>query len=94
MNMLIRKFLLIPLCALSLLSISACSSKTKTETTVVAENPHASYRGEDPVSTTTTTTTEETSDGCGGVLSCTVDTVGSIIALPFKAVGALISGIF
>ncbi len=40
------------------------------------------------------TTTETESDGCSGVLSCTVDAVGHVIALPFKAVGALVNAIF
>lgn len=44
--------------------------------------------------TTTDTDTEDEDDGCGGILSCTVDVVGSIIAFPFRVVGGLIEIIF
>jgi hypothetical protein len=44
--------------------------------------------------TETRETVTESDDGCGGVLSCTVDVVGEIIALPFRAVGALFDAIF
>ena len=38
--------------------------------------------------------TTETLSESGGVLSSTVDVVGEVIALPFRAVGALFRGIF
>jgi hypothetical protein len=37
---------------------------------------------------------EEGRQGCGGILSCTVDGVGFLVALPFKLVGGLLSAIF
>lgn len=50
---------------------------------------------------TTTRETRETevsddrsSGGCSGVLSCTLDVVGNIIALPFRLVGGLIDFLF
>jgi hypothetical protein len=42
----------------------------------------------------TKTETTETGNESGGVLSSTVDVVGEVISLPFRAVGALIRGIF
>ena len=47
--------------------------------------------------TSTVTKTEEEGGGgpsCSGVLSCTVDGIGFVIALPFKIIGGLISIIF
>ena len=41
---------------------------------------------------TTTTTTDDTHET--GVLSGTVNVIGEVLALPFKAVGALLSAIF
>lgn len=76
--------------------VSGCSqSRTEKETTVTrTEDPV--YEGERTTQTTTTHTSETETENteCGGVLSCTVDVIGSIIALPFKAVGALIGAIF
>ena len=34
------------------------------------------------------------SDGCNGVLSCTVDFAGTVIAFPFKLIGAVVGAIF
>ena len=42
----------------------------------------------------TKTETTETRNESGGVLSSTVDVVGDVISLPFRAVGALVRGIF
>lgn len=73
---------------------SGCS-QTRSETTVTTTS-EPTYPAESTHRTveTTTTTTEDSDEGCGGVLSCTVDVIGSIIALPFKAVGALVGAIF
>lgn len=71
-------------------SLNACAdttTRTETETTV-------SHDGAIATETTRSTTTESDTDSCDGILSCTVDTLGSIIALPFKAVGALVDAIF
>ena len=40
------------------------------------------------------TTTTESTEQSGGVLSSTVDVVGEVVALPFRAVGALFRAIF
>jgi len=42
----------------------------------------------------TTVKTTETQDGSGGILSGTVNVIGEVIALPFRAVGGLIRVIF
>jgi len=45
-------------------------------------------------SETTTTTTDSSGSKSGGVLSSTVDVVGDVIALPFRAVGSLLGALF
>jgi hypothetical protein len=69
-----------------------CSrSSSKTETTTVSDSPSG------PVETSKTTTTESHSSsdgGCGGILSCTFDTLGTIIAFPFRVVGSVFEAIF
>lgn len=78
--------------ALNILAIVAltvgigCSSHSRTVTTETREYPSA-------VETRTETTTETQSDS-GGVLSSTVDVVGDVLSLPFRAVGGLLRGIF
>lgn len=85
-----KKMLLVALTiCLSLSAPVGCSQTSRTETRVQYDDTGAT-RSE----TTVTETEKESSDGCGGVLSCTVDTLGAIIALPFKAVGYLITAIF
>lgn len=39
-----------------------------------------------------TITKEKTKEECGGLLSCTADATGDIVAAPFKAAGALVQG--
>lgn len=68
---------------------AGCSTKTKTVTTETREHPTDAV-----VETKTETTTTETTDESGGVLSSTVDVVGEVLALPFRAVGGLLRGIF
>lgn len=34
------------------------------------------------------------SDGCGGTISCSAETVGDVIALPFRLVGDVVDFIF
>lgn len=86
--LLCRALLFICLGLVSLEQTACTSKRTTSETTVVdASGPRTVER-------TTTTETETDSDGCGGVLSCTIDAIGTVIALPFKAVGALIGAIF
>jgi hypothetical protein len=63
-----------------------CSTHSRTVTTESREYPPSVERR--------TETTTETRSESGGVLSSTVDVVGEVIALPFRAVGGLIRGIF
>jgi len=71
-----------------LLSVgSGCATQTRTVTTETRDAPSNSV-----VETKTETT--ETGSESGGVLSSTVDVVGEVLSLPFRAVGALIRGIF
>jgi hypothetical protein len=63
-----------------------CSTHSRTVTTETREYPPSAERR--------TETTTETRSESGGVLSSTVDVVGEVIALPFRAVGGLIRGIF
>jgi hypothetical protein len=41
-----------------------------------------------------TTVVKDVDPGCSGVLSCTVDFAGEVIAFPFKIVGGLFGAIF
>jgi hypothetical protein len=94
--------ILIVLLSIAVSPLVGCGRKTEVtkEITVVEEvrAAPASEQGTEPPRTVKTTTTSETtsekSGGCGGLLSCTVDVAGAIIALPFKIVGALIDVIF
>jgi len=65
---------------------AGCSSHSETVRTETREYPSA-------VETRTETTTTTESDS-GGVLSSTVDVVGEVISLPFRAVGGLFRAIF
>jgi len=68
---------------------AGCSTQTKTVTTETRERPTEAV-----VENKTETTTTETRGESGGVLSTTVDVVGEVLALPFRAVGGLLRGIF
>ncbi len=75
--------------SLILISLLACS-RTTSEKSVTVSGGGGDYSRTE-VETTKTT---DTSSDCGGVLSCTIDVLGEIIALPFRAVGALAKAIF
>ena len=66
---------------------SGCATQTRTVTSETRDAPS------NTVVETKTETTETRSES-GGVLSSTVDVVGEVLSLPFRAVGALIRGIF
>jgi len=68
---------------------AGCSTQTKTVTTETRERPTEAV-----VESKTETTTTETRGESGGVLSTAVDVVGVVLALPFRAVGGLLRGIF
>lgn len=84
----LKMFIVASLC---LVGSSGCASNTKT---VKTETDF--YRpGEPTVVKKETTVTEKPAVGSnGGVLSGTVNAVGEVVALPFRAVGGLIRAIF
>lgn len=84
----------IALCLVLSLTIAGCSHHKKTTTTTEHSYSNPPYSDSSTTETKTVTENEEKDDGCGGVLSCTVDVVGDVIALPFKAVGYLVSAVF
>jgi hypothetical protein len=98
------------LCCIVLIvvGLTSCSSSKKVTTTeeIIPATHETSVDGAAadsdtgrPVqrqATKKVTTVEETDEGsdCGGVLSCTFEVVGDIIALPFRAIAGLIQFIF
>jgi hypothetical protein len=82
-----RKIVLSIFMIVALTAEFGCSTHSRTVTTESREYPPSVERR-------TETTTETRSESGGGVLSSTVDVVGEVIALPFRAVGGLIRGIF
>lgn len=70
------------------LAVAGCSSTTKVTTETTSTDAPVVERQ------TTTEIHHEDSSSCSGVLSCTVDVIGEVIALPFRAVGALFRAIF
>lgn len=68
---------------------TGCSTQTRTVTTETREYPSNAS-----VENRTETTSTETRGESGGVLSSTVDVVGEVLSLPFRAVGGLLRGIF
>jgi hypothetical protein len=80
----------VSLCISALLTVG-CATNTKTVRT------EASTYGTGAPTTVereTTVTTTESPGQSGGVVSGTVNVIGEVIALPFRAVGGLVSAIF
>jgi hypothetical protein len=76
---------------------SGCSSTSKVERRTVTHDSSPDYYGNrdyQRTEETTVKTTKEESSSCSGVLSCGIDAIGTVIAFPFKAAGALIGAIF
>jgi len=84
LNLFLALFLFVVVCP-------GCASNTKTVRTETS-----TYRPGEPtvVERETTVKTTETQEGSGGILSGTVNVIGEVIALPFRAVGGLIRVIF
>ena len=74
---------------LILFLMGGCSTQTRTVTSETRQ-----YPTETAVESRSETTTTETRGESGGVLSSTVDVVGDVLSLPFRAVGGLLRGIF
>ena len=71
-------------------TLAGCATHTRTvRTETVRQAPDDRYAVERE---TTTETTKRDSDG--GVISGTVDTVGEVLALPFRLVGGAIRALF
>lgn len=87
-----RRIVHCSLVSLFVLVIGAgCASTTKTVRTETAHYPSG---GPPVVERQTTVTTETQQEGSEGVLSSTVNVIGEVIALPFRAVGGLARAIF
>jgi hypothetical protein len=85
---------LVKLLIVSFFSLSigvGCASQTKTVRTETTTYPSPAPSVVEQETTVTTTSTPETS---GGVVSGTVNVVGEVLALPFRAVGTALSAIF
>lgn len=84
-----RKFSNLLLSLILVAGLAGCSTH-RTETREVAYD----QRSGEPVTVEkqTTTTTDSTEDT--GVLSGTVNVIGEVISLPFRAVGGLVRAIF
>lgn len=76
--------------------VTGCASHTRTVRTDVVTYPEGTAYHAEPAVVERQTTTTETAEagGCGGLLSCTVDVTGEVIALPFRAVGGVLGAIF
>lgn len=70
---------------------AGCASNSRTVRTETTRYPTA---GPVVVEKETTVTATNTQESSGGVISGTVNVIGEIIALPFRAVGGLLSAIF
>ncbi len=94
LNIFRRIVLLISLA--SFMSLVACSSHERSTTQSSETVSIDSNTGDQERTVTRTTSSDEVEedDGCDGVLSCTVGFVGDVIALPFRAVGALVDFVF
>jgi hypothetical protein len=72
-----------------------CASTSRTVRTETTTAPAGTAYHTEPLQTQQTTVVEhETDGGGGGVISGTVNVLGEVIALPFRAVGALASAVF
>jgi hypothetical protein len=69
---------------------AGCATHQRTETVQYEDR----RGGPVAVERTTTTSTDTSSDADSGVLSSTVNVVGEVISLPFRAVGGLLRAIF
>ena len=68
-----------------------CASTTKT---VRTETMHSPATAPTVTERETTVTETQSPESSGGVLSGTVNVVGEVVALPFRAVGGVLSAIF
>ncbi len=76
--------------SIALFALMSCSSTTTTTKTDVKRRPV----DQEYIEETTTETKTEESSSCGGILTCTIDGIGTILGLPFRIVGGLFDIIF
>ena len=93
MNRKITSFCMFAIIALNAPSCSTHSHKTTVETSTVSD-PTADVSVDREVTRTTTTDEEHHEEQEGGILSGTVEIIGDILALPFRAVAGLFKLIF
>lgn len=86
----IKRFVVFSL-SVALLLATGCATHTRE---IKTETAHYPATGQPTVVERETTVTTESEEGSGGVVSGTVNGVGEVLALPFRAVGGLIRGIF
>jgi hypothetical protein len=77
--------------AIALLFSTGCATHSKE---VKTETTHYPATGQPTVVERETTVTTDSEEGSGGVVSGTVNVVGEVLALPFRAVGGLIRAVF
>jgi len=78
-------------CYFLLMANTGCAtSNTRTVRSETTTYP----AGQNAVAKETTVTTTQSPESSGGILSGTVNVVGEALALPFRAVGGLLSAIF
>jgi hypothetical protein len=85
------RFLKLIMGGLLIANLAACSTHQRTTKETVQ---YEDRRTGEPVEVERETTTESSSSENGGILSGTVNVVGEVIALPFRAVAGLFSAIF
>jgi hypothetical protein len=73
---------------------TGCASHSRTVRTDVVTTPEGRVYSSEPVVVEHKTEVVEEKGGCGGLLSCTVDVAGEVVALPFRSVGGVLSAIF
>lgn len=80
-------------------TVKTTTVRTETHREIAPETPAAAAPSDAPTTRqteqiTTTTTTEEKEQGSNGVLSNVFRTIGSIIAFPFRVIGAVLAALF
>jgi hypothetical protein len=79
------------------IGVLSCAETTRVESSTRTTSTPPTYDSAGRpviVEEETNVTKVENRDACDGVLSCTVDFVGTVIAFPFKLVGSLFGAIF
>lgn len=86
----IKRFVMFSL-PIALLLAAGCATHNRE---IRTETAHYPATGQPTVVERETTVTTESEEGSGGIVSGTVNGVGEVLALPFRAAGGLIRAIF